>query len=225
MRCTRSGSNIFVLFNFILGLQKGGPLELILKLLCSFASLSNLKGKFLCDALSLRAFGFQLHNFSFETMTFFSKHSVRLREDPIIIPWTVWLHILVLNERFNAFHQYECTPVLFRTTLGGYTATFVGDTSRTLLMLRSTQNRLRSHCTESATPFSIMDASILTEKKQLSIYLVFCQHACASLKVGQWITFPKINWRQLFFGALLQYYSISFQPSCRVLIYTCVIPA
>lgn len=57
----------------------------------------------------------------------------------------------------------------------------------------------------------MMIASTLTENKHLSTYLVFCQYACASLKAGQWITFPKINWRWLFFGGtssiLLHFFS------------------
>lgn len=59
---------------------------------------------FLCRSLWL-----WLNNFSLETITFFLKNSVRLREDPIIVPWVVRLHILALNERLNAFHQYERT--------------------------------------------------------------------------------------------------------------------
>lgn len=162
-------------------------------------------------------------------MTFFSKHSVRLREDPIIVPWTLWLHILVLSERLNAFHQYECTPVLLSTTLGGYT-TFVEETSQTLLILRSIQNRLRSYSqrlplAQRVLPLSLSWMLPSWLKKSIEAYTQFSIHMHVPVwKQDSESRFPKLIGGKCSLGALLQHYPISFHPPCGVLIYTCVIP-
>lgn len=167
---------------------------------------------------------FQLNNFSLETITFFSKNSVRLREDPIIVPWTVWLHILVLNERLTAFHQYESTWVLFRTTLGGHT--FVGDTGNVKKYSKwvKTSYSKTTFCTVNTPPFIFMDPFILTDKKSTEAHTQFS----VNMHVPVWKQdseshSPALVGGECYLGALLHCNSISFHFSCGVLIYISVI--
>lgn len=50
------------------------------------------------------------------------------------------------------------------------------------------------------------------KKKLLCVRLVFCQYACANLKAGQWVTFPKFNWRWLLSGGIASILLNFFSP-------------